>query len=108
LSVKVEDDEGRVPLLREHERPDHQGPVPLIFDLIDDPVEEWDLLNKTVLVGWVVEPVPSDSARCRGACRSTPTCSRARTSRGTRLVRRQGRRPRLADRPNAGFHVDKV
>jgi hypothetical protein len=55
--VKVEDDEGRVPLLREHERPDHQGPVPLIFDLIDDPVEEWDLLNKTVLVGWVVEPV---------------------------------------------------
>jgi arylsulfatase len=38
------------------------GPIikpqwPLIFDLIDDPNEEWDLLEKRVDCGWVIAPV---------------------------------------------------
>jgi arylsulfatase A-like enzyme len=38
------------------------GPIvkpqwPLIFDLIDDPVEEWDLVEKSLGGAWVVAPV---------------------------------------------------
>jgi arylsulfatase A-like enzyme len=38
------------------------GPIikpqwPLIFDLIDDPVEEWDLIEKRLDCGWVLRPV---------------------------------------------------
>jgi len=38
------------------------GPIikpqwPLIFDLIDDPNEEWDLVEKSLQGAWVVEPV---------------------------------------------------
>jgi hypothetical protein len=38
------------------------GPIikpqwPLVFDLIDDPVEEWDLIEKRLDCGWVLAPV---------------------------------------------------
>ena len=38
------------------------GPItkpqwPLVFDLIDDPVEEWDLMEKRLDCGWVFAPV---------------------------------------------------
>jgi arylsulfatase len=38
------------------------GPIikpqwPLIFDLIDDPNEEWDLMEKRLDCGWVIAPV---------------------------------------------------
>lgn len=44
------------------------GPIvkpqwPLVFDLIDDPVEEWDLIEKRLDCAWVFAPV----ARCLGA-----------------------------------------
>lgn len=44
------------------------GPIikpqwPLVFDLIDDPGEEWDLLEKRLGCGWVMAP----AAHCIGA-----------------------------------------
>ena len=44
------------------------GPImkpqwPLIFDLIDDPAEEWDLIDKRLDCAWVMRPV----AMCLGA-----------------------------------------
>ena len=38
------------------------GPIikpqwPLVFDLIDDPVEEWDLIEKRLDCAWVIAPV---------------------------------------------------
>jgi arylsulfatase len=38
------------------------GPIikpqwPLVFDLIDDPGEEWDLIEKRLDCGWVLAPV---------------------------------------------------
>jgi hypothetical protein len=38
------------------------GPIikpqwPLVFDFIDDPVEEWDLIEKRLDCGWVLAPV---------------------------------------------------
>lgn len=56
---------------------------PLVFDLIDDPVEEWDLIEKRLDCAWVLAPV----ARCLGALAQSaaryPTSSRARSSPGT-------------------------
>jgi hypothetical protein len=31
--------------------------LPLVFDLIDDPCEEWDLMDKRLDCGWVLRPV---------------------------------------------------
>ena len=38
------------------------GPIirpqwPFVFDLIDDPTEEWDMIGKRLDAGWVLEPV---------------------------------------------------
>jgi arylsulfatase len=38
------------------------GPIikpqwPLVFDLIDDPVEEWDLIEKRLDCAWVLAPI---------------------------------------------------
>jgi hypothetical protein len=38
------------------------GPIikqqwPLVFDLIDDPGEQWDLIEKRLDCGWVLAPV---------------------------------------------------
>ena len=38
------------------------GPIikpqwPLVFDLIDDPNEEWDMLDKRLDAAWVIGPV---------------------------------------------------
>ena len=38
------------------------GPIvkpqwPLVFDLIDDPVEEWDLIEKRLDCAWAIAPV---------------------------------------------------
>jgi hypothetical protein len=49
--------EGRAPLQREHQRPDQQAQRPLVFDLIDDPAEEWDLMDKRLDCAWVLGPV---------------------------------------------------
>ena len=51
------------------------GPIikpqwPLIFDLIDDPNEEWDLLDKRLDCGWVIAPV---AQRLGALAKSTAT-----------------------------------
>ncbi len=50
------------------------GPImkpqwPLIFDLIDDPAEEWDLIDKRLDCAWVMRPV----AMCLGALQQSMT-----------------------------------
>ena len=52
----------------------YSGPLitpqwPLVFDLIDDPVEQWDLMEKRLDCGWVFAPV----ATCIGALQQSFT-----------------------------------
>ncbi|HTE70344.1 MAG TPA: hypothetical protein VK942_16565 [Actinomycetes bacterium] len=56
-------DEGRAPIQRKHQRPIIKPQWPLLFDLIDDPVEEWDLIEKRLDCAWALAPSPSAWAR---------------------------------------------
>jgi hypothetical protein len=53
----MENDEGRVPYSESTSGPIIKPQWPYIFDLIDDPNEEWDLIEKSLQGAWVVGPV---------------------------------------------------
>ena len=68
------------------------GPIikpqwPLVFDLIDDPVEEWDLIEKRLDCAWVIAPVSGCSERSRRVQLAIHTSSRAKSSLGTNAKR---------------------
>lgn len=49
--------EGRAPLQRKHQRPDHQAPVAAGVRPDRRPAEEWDLIEKRLDCAWVLGPV---------------------------------------------------
>ena len=75
------------------------GPIikpqwPLIFDLIDDPNEEWDLMEKRLDCAWVILPVAQRLGALAAERGALPaTSSRVKSSFGTRL---EAGRSRLA------------
>lgn len=61
------------------------GPIlkpqwPLVFDLIDDPAEEWDLIEKRLDCAWVLTPVAACWARLRRVQSATHTSIRVKSS----------------------------
>ena len=70
------------------------GPIikpqwPLVFDLIDDPVEEWDLIEKRLDCGWVVAPVSRLLEHSQRAQLNIHTSSLAKSSQATRVRQKQ-------------------
>lgn len=53
------------------------GPIirpqwPFVFDLIDDPNEEWDMIGKRLDAGWVLEPVAARLAALQASMAPYP------------------------------------
>ncbi len=48
--------------------------------LIDDPVEEWDLIEKRLDCAWVLEPVAQRLGALQPSMAATPTSRRVRSS----------------------------
>ena len=63
------------------------GPIikpqwPFVFDLIDDPVEEWDLIEKRLDCAWVLAPVAERLGALRAERRPLPAHQAGRGVRG--------------------------
>jgi hypothetical protein len=55
----MENDEGRDPYSESTSGPIIKPQWPYIFDLIDDPNEEWDLIEKSLQGAWLWDQSPS-------------------------------------------------
>ena len=67
----------------------NSGPIfkpqwPMVFDLINDPIEQWDLIDQRLDCAWVFRPVAQRLGALAQSAARTPTSRRVRSSRATR------------------------
>jgi hypothetical protein len=60
---------------------------PLVFDLTDDPVEEWDLIERRLDRAWVLAPVGQRLGALQTSAAAIPTSNPDRTSPATGRMR---------------------